>query len=136
MGFGIVAVNGACPGGVLERWSATENVTGALERSEKKGWSARVLELRKTSWSAGKLRKIGWSAGALILNCLERWSARQKIVGAWSRGMYWSAGALKEKEVELWSATKKGLERWSAVTPRRPPNMFTPLFPPPCDQFA
>ena len=108
-------------GGVLERWSATENVTGALERSEKKGWSARVLELRKTSWSAGKLRKIGWSAGALILNCLERWSARQKIVGAWSRGMYWSAGALKEKEVELWSATKNGLERWSAVTPGQAP---------------
>ena len=102
-------------------------MTGALERSEKKGWSARVLELRKTSWSAGKLRKIGWSAGALILNCLERWSARQKIVGAWSRGMYWSAGALKEKEVELWSATKKGLERWSAVTPGRAPfegNLF------------
>ena len=47
-----------------------------------------------------------WSAGVLILNCLERWSARQKIVGAWSRGMYWSAGALKEKE------TKKG--GWSA----------------------
>ena len=84
--------------GVLERWSATENVTGALECNEKKGWSARVLELRKTSWSAGKLKKIGWSAGALILNCLERWSARQKIVGAWSRGMYWSAGALKEKK--------------------------------------
>ena len=50
----------------LERWSATENVTGALERSKKKGWSVRVLELRKKSWSAGKLRKIGWSAGALL----------------------------------------------------------------------
>ena len=33
--------------GVLERWSATENVTGALERSKKKGWRARVLEMRK-----------------------------------------------------------------------------------------
>ena len=110
MGKTDVLAMGPVQGGVLERWSATENVTGALERSEKKGWSARVLELRKTSWSAGKLRKIGWSAGALILNCLECWSARQKIVGAWSRGMYWSAGALKEKEVELWSATKKG---WS-----------------------
>ena len=43
---------------VLERWSATENVTEALERSKKKGWSARVLELWKNSWSAGKLRKI------------------------------------------------------------------------------
>ena len=92
---------GACPWGVLERWSATENVNGAPEPSEKKGWSARVLELRKTSWSAGKLGKIGWSHGDLILNCLERWSVRQKIAGAWSRGMYWSAGALKEKEVEL-----------------------------------
>ena len=38
-------------GGVLEHWSATENVTGVLERSENKGWSARVLEVRKTSWS-------------------------------------------------------------------------------------
>ena len=126
--FGWVTLYGACPGGVLERWSATENVTGAPERSEKKGWSARVLELRKTSWSAGKLRKIGRSAGALILNCLERWSARQKIVGAWSRGMYWSAGALKEKEVELWSATKKGLERWSAVTPGRAPSLGLLVF--------
>ena len=53
---------------VLERWSATENVTEALKSCKKKGWSARVLELRKTSWSTGKLRKIGWSAGALILN--------------------------------------------------------------------
>ena len=78
-------------------------------------------KLRKIGGSTGKLRKIDWSAEALILNCLERWSARQKIVGAWSRGMYWSAGALKEKEVELWSATKKGLERWSAVTPGRAP---------------
>ena len=42
----------------MERWSATKNVTGALERSKKKGWSARVLELRKKSWSAEKLRKI------------------------------------------------------------------------------
>ena len=92
----------------MERWSATENVTGALERSETKGWSATVLELRKTSWSAEKLNKIGWSAGALILNCLERWSSIQKIVGAWSKGIYWSAGALKEKEVELWCATKNG----------------------------
>ena len=56
---------------VLERWSATENVTEALKSCKKKGWSARVLELKKkTSWSAGK--KIGWSVGALILNCLER----------------------------------------------------------------
>ena len=31
----------------LKRWSTTENVTGALERSKKKDWSARVLELRK-----------------------------------------------------------------------------------------
>ena len=68
----ILTSKGAGPGGVLEHWSATENVTGVLERSEKKGWSARVLELRKTSWSAGKLRKIGCCAGALILNCLER----------------------------------------------------------------
>ena len=96
-------------------------MTGALERNEKKGWTARVLELKKTSRSAGKLRKIGWSAGALILNCLERWSATQKIVGAWSRGIYWRAGALKEKEVELWRAMKKGLERRSVVTPGRPP---------------
>ena len=96
-------------------------MTGALERSDKNGWSARVLELRTTSRSAGKLRKIGWSVVALILNCLERWSAGQKNAGAWSSGMYWSAGTLKEKEVELWSATKKGLERWSPVTPGRAP---------------
>ena len=89
----------------LERWSATENVTGALERSKKKGWSARVLELRKRSWSAGKLRKIGWSAGTLILNCMERWSARQK--NRWS---------VEQRYVlERWSAEKKrggALERY------------------------
>ena len=96
-------------------------MTGALERSEKKAWSARVLELRKTSWSAGKLRKIGWSAGALILNCLERWRARQKIVGGWSKGMYWSAGVLKERGGALESYEKRAgeLERcypWTGPT--------------------
>ena len=67
----------------MERWSATENVTGALERSETKGWSATVLELRKTSWSAEKLRKIGWSAEHRYV--LERWSAERKRGGALER---------------------------------------------------
>ena len=67
----------------MERWSATENVTGALERSETKGWSATVLELRKTSWSAEKLRKIGWSAEHRYV--LERWRAERKRGGALER---------------------------------------------------
>ena len=80
---------GPVQGRVLERWSATENVTEVSERSEKKGWS--TGKLRKTSWSVGNLIKIGWSA-------------RQKN--------RWSAGALERYE-------KKGLERWSAVTPKQ-----------------
>ncbi len=59
-------------GGVLEHWSATENMTGAVEHSEKKGWCARVLELRKTSWSTGKVRKIRWSFDLKLLGALER----------------------------------------------------------------
>ena len=63
------------------------------------------------------MRKIGWSTGALILNCRECQSAREKIIGEWNDSICWSAGALNEYEVECWRARKKVLEGWSAVTP-------------------